>query len=336
MSSILLKILRIVHLARRYIGPASSLFLTILGRKLSEWWRRCKPGKPGTSKPADSSFPFNLCSSSPGGPAVLKEFGVAASNVPASVSQGSLRIRVDVEGQPANAPPSPIPQSATLSVQQPYGGPSYLDAGSIVSRSSSNVSFASTQSRASERLSRITASRESLHAPVGQPAELLRSPHHQFGRGPDPSRSGGRLSRPPSPMRLLDITQEPHHLDATTQIIVPTHSHAGEGITPTDGPQSRVNMPSVHVHSPSLESLPIPAYLQPLTKEQMAMSPTQRPVASSVADHYETASQRPSFVASEYSLPEGRDLQLIHSEQIPRYSKNITMQVNYSINFTHS
>src|SRR6267142_2635746 len=328
MSSVLLKILRIVHLARRYIGHTSSrwaLFLAILGRKLSEWWHRYQwSGKPGPSKPAESSFPCTshgagLCSSALGGPAVLKGYGVAASNVPASASQGSLslRIHVSAEGQSTTAPPSPTP--APLSVEPSYSPnpePSFLpvDPANFASRSSSNVSFASTQSRASERRSRITASREALRTPVGQPVELPRSPHHQFGRGPDPSRSGGRVSRSPSPRHPLNMTHQPHH---------------GGGISPIDGPRSPADMRSspyhtqepqrtplthqkqkttsldVHVQSPSLESLPIPTLLQQLTEEPMAISPTQLSIASSVADHYETASQRPSFVASEYSLPEG-------------------------------
>jgi len=361
MSSVLLKILRIVHLARRYIGRTSSrwaLFLAILGRKLSEWWHRYQwPGKPGPSKPAESSFPCTghgagLCSSALGGPAVLRGYGVAASNVPASASQGSLRIHVGAEGQPAT-PPSPIP--ATLSAVEPSYSP---NPGPSFTSSSSNVSYVSIQSRASERLSRITASRhgEALHTPVGQPAELPRSPHHQFGRGPDPSRSGGRVSRSPSPRRPLIITQEPHHLDVI-QTVVTTLPHAGLGIGPIDGPQSPADRPSspsnmqepqhtsltyqkqkttsldVHVQSPSLESLPIPTLLQQLTEELMAISPTQPSIASSVADHFGTASQHSSFVASEYYLPEGRNLELIHSEQIPRYEKNITMQVDCAIAF---
>jgi hypothetical protein len=371
MSSVLLKILRIIHLARRYIGRTPSCWalflLAILGRKLSAWWHRCQSrwsGKPGPSKPAESSelFPCTshdgagLYSSAPGvsGPTVLRKYGVvAASNVPASASQGSLGIHVAAEEQSVTAPPSPIP--ATRSVEPSYSpNPLFLDPANFASRSSSNVSFESTRSR--ERRSRITASREALHTPVGQPAELPRSPHHQFGRGPDPSRSGGRLSRSPSPRRPLSTTQQPHHLDVI-QNIVPTPPHARRGISPTDGPRSPADMPSgsspyntqeprrtpltrqkqkttsldVHVQSPSLESLPIPTPLQQLTEEPMAISPTQLLITSSVADNYETASQRPSFVASEYYLLEGRSLQLIHSEQIPRYSKNITMQVDCPI-----
>jgi hypothetical protein len=374
MSSFLLKILRIIHLVRRYIGRTSSrwaLFVAILRRKLSEWWDRSQwPGKPGPSKPAESSFPSDgarLCSSTPSGPGFLREYGVAASNVPASASQGnlSLRIHVSAEEQSATAPPSPIPGHATLPVEleRSYSpNPSFLSATNFAtrSRSSSNVSFASTQSRASERRSRITASRESLHTPVGQSAEHVRSPSYQFGRGPDPSRSRGRLStgRSPSPVHPLHPTQQPHHL-----YVIPSHSHPGEGLSlsPTsDGRQSPMDMPSsssntqepqrtsltrgkttsldVHVQSPSLESLVIasPTHLQPLTEEPEPISTTQLPIVSPLADHSETASQRPSFAASAFSLPEGRFLQLINSEQVPRYTKSIRMQVDPIFTFIQS
>ena len=68
----------------------------------------------------------------------------------------------------------------------------------------------------------------------------------------------------------------------------------------------------------------------------MAISPTQPSIASSVTDRHEIASQRPSIVASEYLLPDGRSLELIHSEQIPRYDKNITMQADCAISFIRS
>jgi hypothetical protein len=293
MSSVFLKILRIVHLARRYIERTSSRwapFLAILRRKLSEWWHRCRwPGKPRPSIPAESSFPSNgagLCSSALGGPTVLREYGVAASNVPASASQGSLRIHVGAERQPATAPPSPIPQAAaTLSVEPSYSpnpGPSLLpvDAANFSSRSSSNVSIASTQSR---------------------------------GRGISP------VDGPQSPADMPSLpsnTQEPQHTPMTRQ-------------------KQKMMSLDVHFQSPSLESLPIPAHWQQLP---MTISPIQSSirVASSVADHYEIASQRPSFVASEYYLPEGRYLVLVHSEQIPRYAKVITMQVDCAITFIRS
>jgi hypothetical protein len=359
MASTILKFLRILCLARRYMWPASSrwaLFIALLGRKLSEWWHQ-RPGKPGRGpsrntqslKPAESSYLGN----NRGGLGGL-EYVVAASNVPASAtrSQESLRLQVGT-GQSATALPSPIP--ATLSVEQSYSpNPYYLDAGNFASRSS----FASTQSRDSERRTRITSSREALHAPVVQPAELPRSPHHQFGRGPDPSRSGGRLSRSPSPMLPPHTTQQIYDLDIIQTVIL-THTHGGGGISPIDGPQIPADQPTLssnnrepqstpltrgkqrttsldmHIQNPSLESLAItsPTHLQPLTEEPIAISPIHSPIASSLAGHNETASQRPSFVASEYYMPEGRFLQLFNSEQVPRYTKAVTMQVGCTITF---
>src|SRR6266851_1367562 len=104
MTSILVKFLRILHLARHYIGRVSSrwaLLIVLLGRRLSKW-RACWPGKPGSSKPAESSIPGDshgagLFSVS-GGPAASREYVVAASAVPTSASQGSLHGRA--EGQP--------------------------------------------------------------------------------------------------------------------------------------------------------------------------------------------------------------------------------------------
>jgi hypothetical protein len=354
MASFLLKFLRILLLARHHIGRIScrwALFIALLDRKLSQCWRRW-PGKPGPSrntKLAKSSFSGNgaiSCSSASGGPAVLGEYAtvVIASNVPASASQGSIHERA--QRQPSTAP-SPMP--VTLSVGQshspdPYRERDYLAAGNLASRGSSNVSIASSQSRASDRLSIIiTASREALHAPVGQLSELPRSAHHQFGRGPDPSRSGGRLSRPPSPTPPLTTTQQP--LDII-QTVVRFHADAGEGISPTDWdlPPSSSNTPEpqstpltrkkqrtssldvhVHVQSPSLESLAIAC---PTANDMSAHS--------SVSDHHGIASPRHSTAESEFYLPEGRFLQLINSEQIPRYSKHIRMQVDSIITFIQS
>jgi hypothetical protein len=368
MASVLLKVLRILHLARRYFGRTSSrwaLFIALLGRKLTECWHQWL-GKPGPSrnadaKPAESSFLGNgagLCSSASGGPAVLREYVIAASEVPASAtrSQGSLRLQVGAEGQSptSTAPPTPIP--ATLSVEQSYSPNAYsgyLGAGNLASRSSSNVSYAST--RGSGRRTRITSSREALHTPVGQPAELPRSPHHQFGRGPDPSRSGGRLSRSHSPNPSLNSTQQPHHPDIS-ETGVSSHGHEGGGISATGGPQIRADLPSssshtrepqstpltqkttslnVHIQNPSLESLDrkFDPHLQALTEEPVPISPTHSSIAPSLADRNEAASQHPSFAASEYYLPEGRTLQLIHSEQVPRYTKDVTMQVDRTITF---
>jgi hypothetical protein len=355
MASVLLHIL---HLSRRYFGRTLSrwtLFIALLGRKLTQCWHQWlgKPGPSRNANPAEPSFLVDngtgLRSSTSVDPVVLWECVVAASSVPASAthSQGSLRLRVGTEGQTRAATASPSPIPATLSIEQSHSpNPYYLVTGNFASRSS----FASTQSRDSERRTRITSSREALQAPVSQPAELPRSSHHKFGRGPDPSRSGGRLSRSPSPIPPLNRTQQLHHL-GIVETGVPAHGHEGGGISPTGGAESPTNLPSssshtgepqstlltrrkqkttsmdVHIQNPSLESLAIvsPTHLQPLTEEPMAISPTQSSAASFLADHDETASQRLSFVASEYYLPEGRFLQLFNSEQVPRYTKAVTM-----------
>jgi hypothetical protein len=370
MASVLLKFLRILCLARRYIGGASNrwaLFMALIGRKLNEWWRWW-PGKLRNTKPAESSFPGNggaagagFCSSASGGPAVLKEYVVAASNVPASTSQHSLHARAEM--QPTTTP-SPIPTQvpATLSVDQSYThNPyrtrhgDYLSPGNFAS-SSSNVSATSSQSRASDRLSTITSS----HAPVGQPSEFLRSTYRQFGRSPDPSRSRGKLSRSPSPMPPLSTTQQPHHVDVV-QTGVPTHTDAGGRASPTDGPSSSADPPSSSsntqepqrtsfirgkkqrttsvvfgsIQGPSSESLAA-ADLPRLTEEP---TPIGSPTHSSfdLSTEHIAAPQRAIIASSlalpevRYVLPENRFLEQINSEDVPRYTKNITMQVDCAI-----
>jgi hypothetical protein len=371
MASVLLKFLRILCLARRYVRRASSrwaLFIALIGRKLNEWWRWW-PGKLRNTKLAESSFPGNagLCSSASGGPAVLREYIVAASNVPASASQRSLHERA--ERQPATSPRL-IP--ATLSVDQsynlnPYRDRDYLSPGNYASHSSSNVSFASSQSRASDRLSIINASREALHASIRQPSEIPRSTHpsRQFGRSPDPSRSRGRLSRSPSPMPPPNATQQSHHL---VQTGVSTHAHKDGRISPmvgrrpgladlpssssnTQEPQSpsrvrgRKRTTSVvwNVENPSSESLSVAVPdLPQLTEEPTAMGSPAHSSFGPSAEHIETAPQlaiiTSSFALPElrYSLPANRFLDQITSDEVPRYTKNYTMQVGCAIIFTLS
>ena len=385
MASVLLKALRILHLARHYIVRISSrwaLLIALLGRRLSEW-QHCWSGKPCTSrntKPAESSIPGNRDRDSAGfklysvtpvspGPAISREYVVATSTVPESANQGSLHERAEGQSATASSPQSPSPSSspspspsripATLPVDQSWADirvpdPRYLDEGNFASRNSSNVSVATTttQSRASERRSIITSSHESLHAPVGQPsARLPRSPHHQFGRGPDASRSGGRSSRSPSPIYLLSTTQQPYQPDIVPTI-VPTDTHAAGGISPTVGRQSPADLPSsssntqeperkptirsrrqrttsigLNVQRASEEDLSIvsPINLEPWTEEPMAVDSPTHLFVSSV-----------DSVASEFVVLEGRFLQLIHSEQVPRYTKHVTMQVYYTIIFIQS
>jgi hypothetical protein len=79
--------------------------------------------------------------------------------------------------------------ASSLSVDHPHGSPQPLRTRGL------NRSF---RSRASDRFSIITTSRDSIRATRGQPSRLPRATHRQFGRGPDPSRSRERPTRPSS------------------------------------------------------------------------------------------------------------------------------------------
>ena len=63
----------------------------------------------------------------------------------------------------------------------------------------------------------------------------------------------------------------------------------------------------------------------------MAGDTPAHPFVSSVA-----RSETASSVASEFVVLVGRFLQLIHSEQVPRYERRVTMQVYYTIIFIQS
>ena len=201
---------------------------------------------------------------------------------------------------------------------------------------SSNVSFASAQSRASaERHAIITSSRESLHAPVGQPSRLSGSPHHQFGLGFDASRPGGRSSTSPSPSSI--------HLPGTAQYGRQSPAGLASSSSNTPEPQRKPLFPrnqritsddlNIHEASDSEEDpcILFPTSREPSTEGPMAGDTPAHPFVSSVA-----RSETASSVASEFVVLVGRFLQLIHSEQVPRYSKHITMQVYYTIIFIQS
>jgi len=86
----------------------------------------------------------------------------------------------------------------------------------------------------------------------------------------------------------------------------------------------------LNVQGASEEDLSIvsPINLEPWTEEPTAISsPTASSFVSST-DNFETASQRSTIASaapSEFVLLEGRFLQLIHSGQVPRYEKDITI-----------
>ncbi|SRR6266403_137053 len=374
--NVLLEILRILRFARDYIkrfpGRGGSL-LALLGRKLTVWWRfwRGKLGSFRRRKPAERTFLGTEASSYSvsGGSAIVREYVVAASSVPPSASHPSLhertnerteRQQLSTVGYPLDTHP---PVIASLSVEHPLGhNPSHpIGARGLVNRSSGNLSVASIQSRASDRLSIITSSRDSLRATHGQPSRLPRAAHRQFGRGPDPSRSRERLTQPssrpntpstrpytpPNPPRLEIITTlpSPAHGDGRISPVVLPSASSAYSHQPLSPPLSEARRRQsstsfvVDVQNPSTDSLPISSSTTnpPMTEEPLGMESTTAHSSPDppVVDHNDElvpGSPTSSNAATlDYYIPEGRFLQLINSDQIPRYTKDVLMQVESRI-----
>jgi hypothetical protein len=365
---VLLAFLRILrsakdHAIERFPGWWAS-FLAYLGRKLSVW--RCsRPSRPGTfgkPKETDPSSPGGgaSLSSVTGGSACLSGYAVAAaaSAVPPSANRPSLE---PTEWQPSTAPSSPSGSLARLPVDQPRA-PSpnltpYLHGGSIAYSSTGNLSTRSHAS-ASDRLSIITNSRESLRGSVrnGQSSRNPKATYRQFKHGPTPSQSRERLSPKPSSANLQNTTNPPPRLEVVTTT-GPTHAHADEEAISPQSPAVAPS-PSSHTHeslsppankrrgsstsvifnvlNPSTDSLSVTSATQPpkFTEEPMTIDsdpPNHSSPVCSPSDRLKTASQHSLATSSstaDFFLPEGRFVQLIHSDQIPRYTKNITMQVD--------
>jgi hypothetical protein len=290
------------------------------GRKFSKWWHS-RPGNSGTSqtpKPADPPFLGTKANSYSvsGRPEIVKEYTVAASSVPASASHPSHHERV--ERHPATAAPL---------VDATRVGTTPLASGrDPVNRRS--ASMGSTQSRASDRFSIITTSRDSTH---DEPSRLSRGVHRQFGRGPesaDPSRSRERISRPSSrpntPSTRPHTPSNPPSLEIITNL--PSAADESGGVGPLVPPSA--SSASTHqLLSPlalnevrrRLSSTSIVANVQNPSTESLPMDPHDEPVPA-----LPTTS---SAATLDYYLPDGRFVQLINSNQIPRYAKCASMQV---------
>ena len=361
----LLEILRILRFARDYIkrfpGRGASLW-ALLGRKLTALWRFwCgKLGSYGGRKPAKRPVVGTQASSSShsvsGGSTVVGGYVVAASEVPQSASHPNLHERTDGQ-QPQQQ------QQLLPTIVHPAGTHDTLSVGhhplgtrGHVNRSSGNLSAASFHS-ASDRFSIITTSRDSIRAPTqGQPSRLPRAAHRQFGRGPDPSRSRERLTRPNTPSTRPHTPPIPPHLHIVTNL--PSAPHGSGRVSPFVPPSASsiythqpLSPPTtavrrrgsstsyiVDVQYPSTESLPISSTTNPpISEEPLAIEPTTaHPLPDSPVVHHHdepvpgspTSSNAPSM---DYYLPEGRFVQLINSDQIPRYTKDALMQVEYAI-----
>ena len=373
-------------------------------RKFRKWWHS-RPGKSGASQTVKRGGPSFLDIES-GGPAIVKQCIVATSSVPASASLPNLHERV--ERQPATAAPIGTLALSNLSAEYPHGHNILSPFGGIipVNLSSGNPSAASIQSRASDRFSIITTSRDSLrgthgqqprsrvgilsrfgHDSVnrysasmgstqshdsdrlsvvttshnsirtthGQRSRPPRGAHRQFGRGPNSSRSRERPTRPntphdparPSPDIITTNPPSLGHEDSGASLsptLQPSasspYAHGSLGPSPIDEIRRKVSLTSftVDVQNPSTESLPISlSTANPITDEPLAMesATTYSSPDSPVVDQHDEqvlGSRTSSNAAtSDYFLPEGRFVQLFNSDQVPRYTKNVLMQVEYTI-----
>ena len=346
---VLIEIQRILRFARHSINriPARHgvYLVALLGRKLTAWWRFWR-GKLGSYGGRNS---VGTEASSSGGSAVPGGYVVAASYVPPSASSHpSLH----------ESPDTPV--GASLSVDYPHGdNPHHHPLGTrgLANRSSGNLSIASIQSRASDRFSIITSSRESIRATHGQPSRLPRAASRQFGRGPDPSRSRERSPRPSSRPKTSSSRSHtpPNHprLEVITTSL-PSATHGSGRLSPSVLPSAsssyahqRLSPPTrrqsstivVGVQNPSTESLPMspPANKPPITEEPLAIESTtahSSPESRVVNHHDELVPGSLTSSSAEtlnYYLPEGRFVQLINSDQIPRYTKDALMQVQYTV-----
>ena len=199
-----LEFLRIIRFVRDYIkrfpGRGATL-LAFFGHKLIECCRFWF-GKFGRPKPANRPFHGTEASSRllSGGSAVVSEYVIAASYLPASATASQSSLHELHERRPISVGVH-LPVPATLSAD-PHDYPSNpLGGGGAFNHSTGNLSTISVQSRASDRSSIITNSGESMRASLDPPSRLPRGTHRQFGRGPDPSQSRERvgLTRPLSP-----------------------------------------------------------------------------------------------------------------------------------------
>jgi len=296
---------RIKHFPRHWVS-----LLSYLGCKLSEW-RGSWPNKPRTCRNPEPTVPSFLgdgagsCSVSSGSGG-LSGFALAASTVPSSSSTN-----------PQSAPLPGGPTPATLSVDPSSRALSPNPTNQLIGNNPANRSSASIQSRASasDRLSIISTrtrhSRASSRASArsGQSTQDPRGTHRQFGRGRGPSPSSRLPDRSPPSAIPSPYTAQPR---------------------PTDLPSfSSYSSIGVNIQTPSTESLPKTSSInaREFPEEPTTVGTSTRPDRSEIdSQHSHTASSGPSLIP-----PKGRIIQLIISDQIPRYTKTVTTQVDYSI-----
>ena len=353
---------------KRFLRRWTSL-LAFLVRKLGKWrflWGS-KLGTIRSSKPPESSLPSDKAgSSSVSGGSVctggIDGYVVSACTVPASANQPPGCERAERPEPQSDTTPT-TSTLATIPVDLPEAlvGPSTINQTVESSHDNHSSGNLSVQSRASDRLSTISTSRPSLRALVqnDQLPQDHRVTHGRLMPGLGASQLIDRSSRSPSPQPSLN-TAQPDNLD-TTPTGLNCSARAGRVISMTFGLQGLTDLPSSfsdtqerpgqpairpqmqrttsvisNVQNPSTESLQTTSInAREITEEPISVD-TSTHVSHHISpsDRAEAASQNSpttSSAASVFVLPEGRYLQMINSDQVPRYEKNITVQVGHHI-----
>jgi hypothetical protein len=334
----LLEFLRILRFPTHFIKRCSGHWQwlwTFIFRRLGLWHCRPKKKPDALHKPRPAEPSESLPCVGTGG------YVLAASTVPTSASLPDLRERAPRQlttTTPSTAITPPVQVIGDRSL-------SAYDVTLPANRSSANISI---HSLASHRLSILTKSRESLRGPVGQPSQSPRGAYRQFGLGPRSMSSRERLSRPPTPSTHFSTPQQPPRpsplqvdiTDIEVEVNPPTSptvltSPLSFMHDPLRSPADRRNHRRhssdcviVDIQNPSTESLPLKPSSPP-------RSPTVHSSTALVAANIpkESLQDSPSTppVISGLSPPDGRNVVPINSYDVPRYLKNIKMQVIFSV-----
>ncbi|KAF8258666.1 hypothetical protein EI94DRAFT_1110391 [Lactarius quietus] len=304
-----------------------ALFLAFLCRRLGIWRQRGdeKRGAFPKVKQAECSSPGSF----PNTGSSLDSRGyatVAASSIPESAGHPRLR-----EVWSANQQPQQAASSTTPSIDQDLAKPSSIfDA---------TTSIDSIRSRDKPQ--------QTLHTPPSQPIQSPGDPHPQLGSGPSVLPPRENPSRTPSPRahipQLPQLETNVTNLHLLTNIddrnsLPSAISHEQPSPPSIRGHRRRSSSASVvvGVETPSTKSLP--GLLSPLANQLLLIdepytigSPMEQPstVADAPGAHQGSPQHGPRAsspsLTSNIDLPHGRILQMIHPEQVPRYTKAVTV-----------
>ena len=303
---------------KRFPGRGASI-IAFLGCKLNTWCRFWLENF-GRPKPVERRFIGSKASSYSvrGGSATAGDYVVASSYVPASASRPSLHEHTE----------SPTGTPANIAVKHPRTTnlPHALGGGNPVNRGPGNLgAVVSIQSRASDGYSITANSHESMRALLGQPSRLRGATYPQLGCSLDQLRSRERATWPPTPTtRPHTVTDRPSRLEIITTLpSTRDDGKVGSVIQPLE--------PSSYTHEP-LSPPPMSELRRRRSSTSIVVNvqhPTTEPLpmSSSTNPRSPTSSIHPTL---DHFLPEGRFVQPINSDQIPRYTKNAKMQVGYA------